>query len=310
MVPEFEIYPGVDHWLQFLSNHHVEELGLESYDIDQPMPYHLFTFDHLAHLYLTNVQIKLPPAFKGFSSLLRLELQNVYIAPWEFKKLISKCPSLEYMDLDDLDCDTGELEIDAPNLNLLASLADFATFEPYEIDWNMIEVLGKLSSLEADGGFLQFLARGGVPQKLPTNLNHLRVLSLSHIGFEHIVEVKCALCLIRSSPNLQSLKIISEKSSDADMETTTRYLKAQQKHKIPLRRLKIVMIWCISGREPEMEFVKLLLLTATALRKLEFGSAYEAKEEARSNMLKQLVSFRRASPKAQIIFRDNGYPLS
>ncbi|KAL0454993.1 UNVERIFIED_CONTAM: hypothetical protein Slati_0838500 [Sesamum latifolium] len=160
----------------------------------------------------------------------------------------------------------------------MTTLDDYSTLEPTESDRNLIEVLGKLSSLGSDGGFLRFLAKG--------------------------VEVKCALCLIRSSPNLQSLKIESSTSSKADMKTATQYLKAQQKHKIPLGRLKIVKISSIKGLEPEMEFVKLLLLKATALRKLECRSAYEAEEEARYNMLKQLVSFRRASPKAQIIFRD------
>ncbi|KAL0413174.1 UNVERIFIED_CONTAM: hypothetical protein Sradi_1519100 [Sesamum radiatum] len=216
------------------------------------MPSHLFTFDHLRHLYLAHVFINLPPAFKGFSRLLRLDLVNVVIAPAEFKMLISKSPMLEYIDLEDLYNHTGELEIDAPNLKSFASL---------------------------------FFAKGGHSQNHPWYFNHLTDLSLSLILFRYIVEVKCALCLIRSSPNLQSLKIESSTSSKADMETATQYLKTQQKHKIPLGRLKIVKISSISGLEPEMEFEKLLLLKATALRKLEFRSAYEAEEEARSNML-------------------------
>ncbi|KAL0322965.1 UNVERIFIED_CONTAM: FBD-associated F-box protein [Sesamum angustifolium] len=270
---DFEFYPAIDHWLHFLSNHHVEELALWSPFSDQLMPYHLFTFDHLRHLYLAHVFIRLPHAFKGFNKLLRLDLVNVVIAPAEFKMLISKCPMLEYMDVKDLYNDLGKLEIDAPNLK--TTFDAYSTLEPTESDRNLIEVLGILSSLESDGGFLRFLAKGGEPHNLPWHFNHLTDLSLSLIRFQYIVEVKCALCLIRSSPNLQSLEI---EISD------------------------------ISGLEPEMEFVKLLLLKATALRKLEVVSTYIAKEEARSNMLKQLVSFHRASPKAQIIFRDIRYP--
>ncbi|KAK4434303.1 F-box/FBD/LRR-repeat protein [Sesamum alatum] len=359
MVPDFEIYPAIDHWLHFLSNHHVEEFALWSSDMDQPMPYHLFNFDHLRHLYLIDGEIKLPPAFKGFSGLLRLELQNVYLAPWEFKKLISKCPSLEYMDLDDLDGDTRDLEIDAPNLKSFSFIGRFnsicfknashlvkmsirtsyeleipdefetsqefatfepyesdrnmievlvklssLTFEPYESDRNMIEVLVKLSSLESDGGFLQFLATGGVPQKLLTNLNHLTILSLFHIGFESIVEVKCALCLIRSSPNLQRLKITSGTPRKERNVKTTRFLTAQQTCQIPLHRLKNVKIQRFSGAEPEMEFLKLLLLAATVLGKLEISCYHDVAREARYCMVRRLVSFRRASPEAEIIFQE------
>ncbi|KAK4387627.1 hypothetical protein Sango_2369300 [Sesamum angolense] len=113
---DFEFYPAIDHWLHFLSNHHVEELALWSPFSDQLMPYRLFAFDHLRHLYLAHVFIRLPHAFKGFNRLLRLDLVNVVIAPAEFKMLISKCPMLEYMDVEDLYNDIGELEIDAPNL--------------------------------------------------------------------------------------------------------------------------------------------------------------------------------------------------
>ncbi|KAL2242158.1 F-box/FBD/LRR-repeat protein At1g13570-like [Sesamum indicum] len=324
---DFKVYPAIGHWLHFLSNHQVEELALRYTFIAQPIPYHLFTFDHLRHLYLADVFISLPPAFKGFNRLLRLELVDVEIALAELKMLISKCPMLEYLDLEDLYCETGELEIDAPNLksfffygqlfvfcfknashlstmSFMTTFDEYSTFEPTESDRNLIQVLGKLSSLKSDGGFLRFLAKGAEPQNLPWYFNHLTDLSLSLIDFRYIVEVKCVLCLIRSCPNLQSLKIESSKSSKADMATTSQYLKAQQNYNIPLGRLQNVKISCASSLEPEMEFVKLLLLKATALRKLEFHCGYAAGEEARSNMLKQLVSFRRASPMARIIFRD------
>ncbi|KAL0368913.1 UNVERIFIED_CONTAM: hypothetical protein Scaly_1110200 [Sesamum calycinum] len=247
--------------------------------------------------------MSLPPAFKGFSRLLRLDLNSVLIAPAELKKLISKCPMLEYVDLHNLDREAEKLEIDASNLkyfsffgsfNLICfknasrltkmsmtcfidekldydMFEDYAIFDPYESDSNLIEVLGQLSYLKSNGRFLKFLARGGVSWKLPTNLSHLTDLCLSSFRFQCIAQVMCALCLIRSSPNLQSLEII---------------------------------ICRFSGLEPEMEFVKHLLSAATALRKLEIGSNYAAKTGKGSKMLKELVSFCRASPKAQIIFQD------
>ncbi|KAK4434299.1 hypothetical protein Salat_0592700 [Sesamum alatum] len=281
------------------------------------------------------VEMRLPPAFKGFNRLLRLNLESVRIAPSALKKLISKCPMLEYMDLYNLDCDIEEFDIDAPNLKSfsyfgsfysicfknashLAKMSvslgdinvldydmfeDYEIFDPYECDRNVIEVLGQLSSLESDSGFLQFLARGGVPRKFPINLNHLTDLCLSFLHFDRMAEVMCALCLIRSSPNLQSLKIISLETFGVNMKAT-QYLKAQQKHEIPLGCLKIVKICWFSGMEPEMEFVKLLLSAATVLRKLEINYVYAAETEKGSKTFKELLSFSRASAKAQIIFQD------
>lgn len=52
----------------------------------------------------------------------------------------------------------------------------------------------------------KLLAVGNVPEKLPTMLNNLRSLELSEISFTVMDELSSALCLIRSSPNLQKLK--------------------------------------------------------------------------------------------------------
>ncbi|KAL0366310.1 UNVERIFIED_CONTAM: F-box/FBD/LRR-repeat protein [Sesamum radiatum] len=119
----------------------------------------------------------------------------------------------------------------------------------------------------------------------------------------HIAEVSCVLCLIKSSPNLLSLEISSATSPVVE-DTTTQFLKEQQKCKIPLSCLGKVKILKFSGDEPEMEFVKLILSATTILRKLEISSIHAGATEAGSKMLKQLLSFQRASPRAEIIFKD------
>jgi hypothetical protein len=50
------------------------------------------------------------------------------------------------------------------------------------------------------------LAAGVLPVKLPTPCIHLSFLSLS-INFDDLNEISAALCLLRSSPNLQKLEI-------------------------------------------------------------------------------------------------------
>lgn len=54
---------------------------------------------------------------------------------------------------------------------------------------------------------LQYLAVGIVPGKLPTPCVHLNYLSI-RINFNDVEEVLTALCLLRSSPNLQELEVL------------------------------------------------------------------------------------------------------
>ncbi|XP_011074582.1 F-box/FBD/LRR-repeat protein At1g13570-like [Sesamum indicum] len=183
-------------------------------------------------------------------------------------------------------------------------------------DSQLIEFLNRLSSitrLELDGCVLYVLSRFGLPQKLPHNLNFLHFLSFPRISFSSISEVSCAVCLIRSSPNLRSLEItvsdttISRLSTSSDvpeMKTTAEFLmKMQKEGEFPvMSRLEYVKIEALSGLEPEMEFVKLLLSAATVLSKLEICSIYSgAGSEAGSKMFNELLSFRPSFPNVQFI---------
>ncbi|KAK4434302.1 F-box/FBD/LRR-repeat protein [Sesamum alatum] len=327
--------PGLNNWLHFLSDHRVEELTLKCVT-HRSISHHLFTFDHLKHLYLVNVELRLPSTFKGFGSLVRLHLSGVQFVPEDLDRFIAKCPMLEYMDLRiPVDHMLSDLVIDAPNLKSFhisgirgsvyfknaSCLKEMSitscltamdtTSEPGDNNSNMIKVLGQLSSitsLKSNRGFLLYLASGGVPQKLPFNLNHMRVLVLDVAGFEHTSEVRSALCLIRSSPNLQRFEITMNHPLNTPgvdrLEATIQFLKAQQKYEIPLRCLEIVKMFIFSGVKPEMEFVKLLLLSAPVLRKLEINYMHPGVTEKGYKILKELLSLPRASTRAEIIFQD------
>ena len=54
---------------------------------------------------------------------------------------------------------------------------------------------------------LQYLAIGFVPGKLPNPCFNLNYLSI-RINFNDVDEVLTALCLLRSSPNLQELEVL------------------------------------------------------------------------------------------------------
>ncbi|KAK4383959.1 Retrovirus-related Pol polyprotein from transposon TNT 1-94 [Sesamum angolense] len=94
----FKFGPDINNWLYFLSDHRVEELVLMNsvYNPEQWLISHnLFTFDHLMHLFLANVEVRLPSTFKGFRRLLSLDLISVEFEPEELNMFISKCPMLD-----------------------------------------------------------------------------------------------------------------------------------------------------------------------------------------------------------------------
>ncbi|KAF5727782.1 hypothetical protein HS088_TW22G01479 [Tripterygium wilfordii] len=75
---------------------------------------------------------------------------------------------------------------------------------------NAVEVLGCLPAIKRlviCCSFIKYLSVGNIPLRLPTTLNRLKSLELPAIYFNCIDDVRFALCLIKSSPNLKKLKI-------------------------------------------------------------------------------------------------------
>ncbi|KAL0366300.1 UNVERIFIED_CONTAM: F-box/FBD/LRR-repeat protein [Sesamum radiatum] len=332
----------IDDYLYFLSSHRIEELTLYFLP-DNPISDYLFSFDHLRHLYLVGGVVKLPSTFKRFDRLVRFQLEDVDFAPVELKIFISKCPMLEYLTIKYNGVKIcGDLEsIDAPNLKSFcfsaglwapiisfenASLLDevsltalpmpnyfnndqflsMAVRDDYKNDlFKFFHPLCSITRVVFSCCFLDFLGKRGVPQKLPHDLYRLRILKLL-LSFSSISEVSSAACLIRSSPNLQTLEIhfITIHLIEPHIWSITQFLKTQSESEFRLSRLECVRIKGISGSEPEMEFLKLLLSAATALRVLEIRSRFKyAGRQEESHIMNELLSFHRASPQVEIVFR-------
>ncbi|KAK9276953.1 hypothetical protein L1049_006492 [Liquidambar formosana] len=86
---------------------------------------------------------------------------------------------------------------------------------------NLIKVFGCLPVIEnlcVSGYFLKFLAVGNVLKRLPMTLKHMKILRMGDLRFAKMDEISCALCLIRSSPNLQELKIWASRNTSSFME--------------------------------------------------------------------------------------------
>ncbi|KAG6708748.1 hypothetical protein I3843_06G090700 [Carya illinoinensis] len=247
------------------------------------LPEIFFACLQLRHLHLRYCLFDPLPTFEGFDYLISIEFQNVAFT--RNISFISKCPLLERLTLKGC-TNNGNLDIDAPKLKLLYIHGSWNTicFRKTPLlasvtvrgELKYTETPGKIGvfrslpvieSLAVEYHFWQILAAGNVPDRLPANLKYLRTLELPALRFEFLSEIPCALCLIRSSPNLQKLRLAdfyTESTAD-DVKTVDEFLESQDFSDISLNKLREVDMRINDGLKPEMEFVKLLLVKSPVL---------------------------------------------
>ncbi|KAL8521514.1 hypothetical protein ACS0TY_011868 [Phlomoides rotata] len=236
-VPDLKSNPDIDQWIRLLPSSTLQELTLHvSRGDTHKLTSHLLEFQHLRNLKLYNCMFDPLPGFKGFNKLVNLELQRVALAPETFAKLIASCPAVERLRLihcTNFDC----LEITGPKLKyfefngvfrsvsfkncpvlsdvkLTFSSMEFKRGNRFSLDLvKSLSCLPALEELHLQAYALEDLVEHGAPDKLPVSLNMLKTLHLSDMYFEKIQESSCAICFIRSCPNLQRLKITVSRNS-------------------------------------------------------------------------------------------------
>ncbi|CAK9184634.1 unnamed protein product [Ilex paraguariensis] len=244
----FSSCPDINHWILFLSKNNVQEFTLTiSLGTAHVLPSHLFTFLQLRRLHLSNCVLEPPPTFKGLSRLVGLELVNVTVVPERFAWLISNSPQLEQLECVGI-TEFDYLEIDCPRLKIFTFCGIFKSicFKHTPLEEISLRCLfrllnysheeGKTSDvimfsncqpviekLELDGKLLELLGVDNVLKRLPCILGHLKFMDLSSVRFGKIEEISCALCLIRSSPNLQELKILLRKCLHLSLECSRKW---------------------------------------------------------------------------------------
>ncbi|XP_068322234.1 F-box/FBD/LRR-repeat protein At1g13570-like [Pyrus communis] len=311
----------IDRWILHLSRNAIEEFIL---DIWQGDPYKapscLFSCQDLVHLELYNCLLKPPSTFKGFKSLRSLDIRWITLASDVFDKMIVCSPLLEELTVVYIDGLT-RLKIDAPNLQYLKVNGDFENVS-LENTLNLVEVsialdgsydqrlvpgncsnlvkffvhLPHIRRLKIKSFFLQYLAFGDLPEKLPEPLLSLNYLSLS-IRFKHLKELLTALFLIRNSPSLKVLSISAEEDQAVLVEEA-KYLLDDNENCL-LNQLQIVTIIGVSGVETELDFIRFLLSNAPVLKRMTVKPA-----SMNGELVKKLLQFRRGSAFAEIIYMD------
>ncbi|KAL0312308.1 UNVERIFIED_CONTAM: F-box/LRR-repeat protein [Sesamum radiatum] len=321
-VPDLKSSPDIDQWVQMLPNNTLQDLTLHvSRGETHKLNSHLFAFQNLRNLKLYNCVFDPVPGFKGFSKLVNLELQSVALVPETFGKFIASCPAVERLRL--IHCTNFDfLEITGPRLKcfefhgvfksvsfkncpvlsdvkLTFSSMDFKRGNRFSLDLvKSLSCLPALEDLQLQAYALEDLVEHGAPEKLPVCLSTLKNLHLSDMYFEKILEISCAICFIRSCPNLQRLKITAFTFDVVD--SVADFLRSQTSSE-SLSQLKTVKMQLFSGIEAEMEFVKYLLASATALEEMTITPHGGSITDGGESILNEIKQYPRASPSAAIL---------
>lgn len=314
----------IDRWTLFLSRKSIKEFVLEIWK-GQRYKIHscIYACQNLIHLELFNCLLIPPPTFKGFGCLKSLDLQHVTIFQDDFENLISSCSLLERLTLMNFD-GFAHLKICAPKLQFfdVGGVFDEVSFEKtsvlaivsiglytydeyhtYGNSCNLVKFLSNLphiQKLEVQSYFLKYLAVGHVPRRLPTTFTALQYISI-RINLNHLEECRTALCLLRSAPNLYDLEMLARPEDQDGVTTIEDLWENENRWATPFSKLRVVKIACISGSRPELDFINFLLAKSPVL---ETMTVKPVSVDGGWELLKELLRFRRASVRAEIIYLD------
>ncbi|GER39812.1 F-box/RNI-like superfamily protein [Striga asiatica] len=327
-VPDLKSSPDIDHWVNLLPDNTLQDLTLHvSRGETHRLTPDLFRFENLRHLKLYNCVFDPVLGFKGFGKLTSLELQRVELVPDKFGEFIVFCACLERLRLvqctsfDRLEINGSKLEsfefhgvfksVVFENCSVLRdvkltfSSMEFKSGNRFSLDlFKSLSELPALEELQLQAYALEDLVENGAPEKLPLSLRMLKNLHLSDMYFEKIEEISCAICFIRSCPNLHRLKITAFTLDVVD--SVADFLRSQRSSET-FTQLRTVKMQLFSGTEAEMEFVKYLLASATALEEMTITPHTGSVTDGGESILKELKQYPRASPTAEIFSSEKNY---
>ncbi|XP_038714539.1 F-box/FBD/LRR-repeat protein At1g13570-like isoform X2 [Tripterygium wilfordii] len=324
-IPELISGSRIYRIILFLSQKDIQECTFSlKPGIYYELPSTLFSCTQLTHLNLSQCEFRRPPEFTGFSNLISVDFNRVDISTLAFRTFLSKCPLLQRLKLDYLS-EMDHLDIDAPNLKylylsgifesicfkntpLLSTLiiknVEYWSLSGYGYVFDVFDSLPMIEHLVVGYPFLMNLMAGEIPEKLPTTF--LKCLELSDLALKYKEVASFALCLIRSFPNLQKLRVKGCPCVDnlEDLTSPESLVKAQEPWEDSLNQLRVVMMDVFCGTWPELEFLKYLLAKSLVLEKIFIQPPPKTEAKTGLKILKDVLRLRRASPRAEIIYLD------
>ncbi|KAK4481476.1 hypothetical protein RD792_012376 [Penstemon davidsonii] len=315
----------IDRWILFLSRCSVKEFILEIWKGHRyKLPSSIFSYQKLIHLELFNCLLKPPCTFIGFKVLKSLDLQHITMDQGDFEDMISSCPLLERLTLMNFE-GFNRLNIRAQNLlffDVGGAFEDVSFQDTFHLavvsvglyenpggDQNLafgstcnlikfFACLPRVQRLEVQNFFLKHLSAGVIPMKLLAPCVDLSFLSI-RINFNNKEENLATLCLLRSSPNLKELEMLTRAEEQGTGRTSADPFENFQS--FSFNQLQLVKIVGITGSKKELNFIKFMLSNSPVLERM---TVKPASTDGGWELLKELLRFRRASMHAEIIHLD------
>ncbi|KAI7758078.1 hypothetical protein M8C21_033591 [Ambrosia artemisiifolia] len=287
-VDQFRIFSDLDKIIRCLSRQNiVKEVVFIIKDGCYNLPFNFFSLQGLERIHLQNCGFEPPLTFYGFSRLRSISFMNVEVSAEMLQEFLSKCSLL-----------------DEVILNGYQEAVDFASGGKTFTFVDLLKCVPLIKTLDISKYYMKYLTAGGMPDKLPTSLAHLKHLHLD-VRFIEQFEISSALCLIRSSPLLEKIIFMMCYSKELPaQQTSSNFFDPEGHRDLKLDHLETLEMKMFSNLPLEMEFVKLIMAKSPVLKKvrIELNDSVSVNEELK--MLKDmlLLPFPRASPSAKLIF--------
>ncbi|KAJ9558616.1 hypothetical protein OSB04_013230 [Centaurea solstitialis] len=325
-------FQEIDQWMLFLSRNSVKELLLTNSNRPYKLPSQFSSCLELRKLKLENCIFAPPLKFEGFPNLEELSLKNIDFGADSCGTLVN-LPQLTKLNF--ISCtNVHNFKINAQKLNALAVVTypdvllfflrlfespcltriavrflkpveDFVRVEMMKL----IELLSKLPEIQSfviNGYFLKLLGADNIPKWFSHAVNCLEHLSVRNFQYSDLDQLRGALCLLRNSPNLKSLSLKQSvgHALTYDVEAASDHLESPDCLDQTLNHLLDVDIESVDGSRPELLFIKLLLAHSPSLNEMTIRPIGTIDASKRLNIAKDIMRFRRASPKSELIYLD------
>ncbi|TMX02667.1 hypothetical protein EJD97_020541 [Solanum chilense] len=325
-IASLKVCPNVDRLIHLLDTNFIQHFVLKLPFTYPPykIPYFFFNCSALRHLYLKECEIHLPRFFQGFNKLISLKLKFVTLSSDTFESLISNCPLLENLVLKDIN-NPYVMSINDPKLRSFVFRGDIqliylenvpllsnVQYEPKELvleeKYDFDNIFSSIPALEYfswDHFEVDIESTKFIPTRLPSILNCLKRLFISWITLGEFFELSFALCMIRSSPNLEEIEIQGCILNDGNyFESVPQEVVDEipaSFSDITINNLRTVKFYDVLLEEGEMQLIKVLLANSPALVKLEIKPS-QMETDKSLKVLAEITKFQQTSSKAEVVY--------
>nr|KAJ0225365.1 hypothetical protein LSAT_V11C100032540 [Lactuca sativa] len=165
----------------------------------------------------------------------------------------------------------------------------------------MLSNFPRVIQFNIDSHFLKFFISEKIPKLLPHTIYNLKQLRLFRYQLADLHQLHGALCLLRNSPNLETLCIFMAMTW-VDVGAASNHLESPNCLDCTLEQLQTVEITYLEGSKPELLFIKLILAHSPSLQKFTITPSKASDVQKRLDIAMDIMQFPRASTKAKMFY--------